>query len=154
VRLLLAGRYDGNESYFAELQALAAHLGVFDDVIFTGLITDAQLLAYYRGSHVFLSLSDHEGFCVPLIEAMWFDLPVIALGSSAVGETMGSAGIVLRDKADYDAIGALIRIVIGDTSLRETILAAQRRRRRDFDAETTLATFDRIVDTLQTGARG
>jgi glycosyltransferase involved in cell wall biosynthesis len=152
VRLILAGRYDGNEAYFAELQAQAAHLDVFDDVVFTGLITDGQLLAYYRGSHVFLSLSDHEGFCVPLVEAMWFDLPVIALGSSAVGETMGYAGIVLRDKRDHDAIGALIRIVMGDAALREAVLTSQHRRRMDFDADTTLAAFDHIVDLFHTGA--
>jgi glycosyltransferase involved in cell wall biosynthesis len=153
VRLILAGRYDGNEAYFAELQALAEQQGVFDDVIFTGLITDAELLAYYQGSHLFLSLSDHEGFCVPLVEAMWFDLPIIAYGSSAVGETMGSSGIVLRDKSDHDAIGALIRIIFGDEELRRKILESERLRRDDFRIENTLATFDRIVDGLLTRKR-
>jgi glycosyltransferase involved in cell wall biosynthesis len=148
VRLILAGRYDGNEAYFAELRARADQLGVFDDVIFTGLITDAELLAYYQGSHVFLSLSDHEGFCVPLVEAMWFDLPIVAFGSSAVAETMGNAGIVLLDKNDHEAIGALIRIVIGDEVLRNAVVATQRTRRDDFQVEKTLAIFDRIIDKL------
>jgi glycosyltransferase involved in cell wall biosynthesis len=153
VRLILAGRYDGNEAYFTELRALADQLGVFDDVVFTGLITDAELLAYYQGSQVFVSLSDHEGFCVPLVEAMCFDLPVIAYGSSAVAETMGNSGIVLLDKSDHDAIAALTRIVIGDEALRNTIIATQRARRDDFRVDKTLATFDRIVDRLLSCAR-
>lgn len=147
-RLILAGRYDGNEAYFSELQALCARLGVIGDVVFTGLITDAELLSYYRNSHLFLSMSDHEGFCVPLIEAMQFDLPIVAYGATAVRETMGEAGVVLNDKEDPEAIAALIRIVIGDAGLREQMLVTQRRRREDFDASKTLRLFDAYIDEL------
>jgi glycosyltransferase involved in cell wall biosynthesis len=148
VRLILAGRYDGNEAYFDELQTQAAELGVLDDVIFTGLISDGALLAYYRGSHLYLSLSDHEGFCVPLIEAMWFELPVIAYGATASGETLGYAGLVLDDKRDLEALAALVRIVLADAELRERIVASQRRRREDFSLAASLAVFDRVVDGL------
>ena len=147
-RLILAGRYDGNEAYFSELQALCAQRRVFDDILFTGLVTDADLLAYYRGSHIFMSMSDHEGFCVPLVEAMQFDLPIIAFGATAVAETMGDSGIVLNDKSDYEAIAALVRVLIGDDALREKVLVSQRKRREDFDSAKTLAMFDGYIDTL------
>ncbi len=147
-RLILAGRYDGNEAYYSELQTLAAQLGISHDVVFTGLITDADLLAYYRNSHLFVSMSDHEGFCVPLIEAMEFDLPIVAYGATAVGETMGDAGIVIADKSDHEAIAALIRILIGDEKLREQVLTSQRKRREEFTAAKTLRVFDGFIDRL------
>jgi len=148
VRLVLAGRYDGNETYFNELQSRSAQLGIFDDVIFTGLVTDAELLSYYRGSHFFISMSDHEGFCVPLVEAMQFDIPIIAYGATAVAETMGKAGIVLTNKADFDAIAALVRVIAGDERLREKVLESQRKRRDDFELSKTLQRFDEIIDDL------
>jgi glycosyltransferase involved in cell wall biosynthesis len=150
VRLVLAGRYDGNESYYAELRAEALNLGVLDAVVFTGLITDADLLAYYRGADIFLSLSEHEGFCVPLVEAMAFDIPIIAFASSAIGETLGSAGILLRDKSDPEAIAALIRIVLEDQKLQVKVLQSQRQRLRQFSADRTFEVLDDLVARLST----
>jgi len=147
-RLVLAGRYDGNESYYAELRAKALELGVFESVIFTGLISDAQLLAYYLSADVFVSLSDHEGFCVPLVEAMAFGIPIIAFGSSAIPETLGKTGLLLTDKSDLSEVAALVRIVLEDEALQRTIVNDQRRRLAEFSSARTLAKVDELMSKL------
>jgi glycosyltransferase involved in cell wall biosynthesis len=147
-RLVLAGRYDGNESYYAELRSKALELGVFESVIFTGLISDAQLLAYYLSADVFLSLSDHEGFCVPLVEAMAFNIPIIAFGSSAIPETLGNTGLLLTEKTDVNEIAALVRIVLEDEALRRTLVHDQRRRLGEFSSAFTLAKLDELMAKL------
>ena len=64
-----------------------------DRFIFTGPVPDAELAAYYRASSVYISLSEHEGFCVPLVEAMAMDVPVLAYSAAAVPDTLGGAGV-------------------------------------------------------------
>ena len=65
---------------------------------FPGQATDVELAAYYRNAHVYLSLSEHEGFCVPLVEAMATDVPILAYGAGAVPETLGGAGVTFSPK--------------------------------------------------------
>jgi glycosyltransferase involved in cell wall biosynthesis len=98
-----------------------------DEILFTGHIPDEELFAFYQASGVFLSLSEHEGFCLPLIESMIFDLPVIALDSTAVPYTLDGAGVLIRDSR-ADLVGELVEIVAHDERLREKILKGQRRR--------------------------
>lgn len=94
-RLLIAGRDDPALSiYTRDLQDLIVRLNVQDSVIFTGGVTDEELKALYLISDVFLMTSEHEGFCVPLVEAMSMKIPVIAYGSSAVPDTVGEAGLI------------------------------------------------------------
>jgi glycosyltransferase involved in cell wall biosynthesis len=143
-----SGRYEGNESYYAELRSKALELGVFESVIFTGLISDAQLLAYYLSADVFLSLSDHEGFCVPLVEAMAFNIPIIAFGSSAIPETLGNTGLLLTEKTDMNEIAALVRIVLEDEALRRTLVHDQRRRLGEFSSAFTLGKLDELMAKL------
>jgi glycosyltransferase involved in cell wall biosynthesis len=76
---------------------------------------------------VYASLSEHEGFCVPLLEAMAFDVPVVAYDAGAVAETLDGAGVLLQDKSPSD-IAALVHRLVRDTGLREAVLAGQRRR--------------------------
>ncbi len=132
-RLFLVGPDRIIENYRAGLSAMIKKLGL-EDAIFTGHITNAELAAYYKISHVFIGMSEHEGFCVPLLEAMYFNIPVVAFASSAVAETMGDAGIVFKDKK-YEESAELIDIVLSDTALREKIIASQRKRLLDFDKE-------------------
>jgi len=86
-RLLLVGDHRGFERYFDRLQELVRELRV-DEVVFTGHVDDDELYACYRAADVFLCLSEHEGFCVPLQEAMHFGLPVVAYDAGAVRETL------------------------------------------------------------------
>src|SRR5262249_39442730 len=130
-RLLLVGRDEELELYREELCAHAKRLQVEDGVVFTGHITIAELVAYYRVADVLLCLSEHEGFAVPLVEAMHFGVPVVALARAAVPETLRGAGILIED-LDFDLIAATIDRVCADREYRRCVLAAQRRRLRDF----------------------
>jgi glycosyltransferase involved in cell wall biosynthesis len=116
-----------------------------EDVIITGQITDAELLAYYRTAHLYWSVSEHEGFGVPLVEAMWFDVPVVAYRSAAVPETLGEAGLMFDRKDDLRAVAALAKLVTrDDETLRRRAIAAGRARREAF----TPASVRRILDEL------
>lgn len=98
-RLILAGSYSGMESYYAYQLTVQRELKL-RDVIFTGSIRQDALNACYRASHVFLCMSEHEGFCIPVIESMVMDVPVCAYASSAVPGTMDGAGVLFGRK-DY-----------------------------------------------------
>jgi glycosyltransferase involved in cell wall biosynthesis len=106
-----------------------------DDVFFTGPVgLQEGLGGYFRAADVFLCLSEHEGFCVPLLEAMFFDIPVIAYRATGVPYTLGEAGILVTRKR-YDVIGELIDLVTTDADLRRQIVTKQRNRLNDFAPE-------------------
>jgi glycosyltransferase involved in cell wall biosynthesis len=127
-RLLVVGDYRGHEGYYARLRERAQVLGLSltDDVVFTGHVEHDDLLAYYAASHLFLCLSEHEGFCVPLLEAMVFGLPVVAYDAGAVRETLRGAGVLLADK-DPELVAELVWRLRGDGALRQSVLATQQR---------------------------
>jgi len=124
-RLILAGDHRGHERYFARLDELVRELRV-EEVVFTGHLEHDELMACYAVSHLFLCLSEHEGFGVPLQEAMIFGLPVIAFDAGAVAETLGGGGILLADKEPF-AVAALVDRVLSDRPLREAVLRTQER---------------------------
>jgi glycosyltransferase involved in cell wall biosynthesis len=125
-RLLLVGDHWGYEPYLLFLQAMGRELGA-QEVVFTGQVEDDELRAYYASATAYVSLSEHEGFCVPLLEAMAFDVPVVAYDAGAVAETLGGAGLLVRDKSP-DALAALLARVATDARLRAEVREAQRRR--------------------------
>lgn len=132
-RLIIVGKAEENDPYAAHLLDVIRDLiGFGDSVFMPGSITEAQLAACYRSAHLFWSMSEHEGFCVPLIESMWFDVPVLAFASSAVPETLGDAGIMFTDKSNLRELAALAKLMVSDRELRGTILAAQQRQREKF----------------------
>jgi glycosyltransferase involved in cell wall biosynthesis len=124
-RLLLVGDHRGFERYLARLQQLARELRV-DEVVFTGQVDDDELYAYYRLADVFLCLSEHEGFGVPLQEAMLFGLPVIAYDAGAVRETLRGGGLLLRDKRPEVVAEVLDRVTHGG-DLRRAVTESQQR---------------------------
>lgn len=125
-RLLLVGATGGMEPYLEFLQTLVNRLGL-SDIIFTGHVSSAQLMALYRSANVFLSMSEHEGFGVPLLESMYFGLPIVAYKSSAVPETLGGSGLLVTKK-DYRAIAELIGLLLEDEKMRERVINRQRKR--------------------------
>jgi glycosyltransferase involved in cell wall biosynthesis len=136
-RLLLVGDTRGHERYYDRLREMVRELRL-DDVVFTGHVDDDDLVAYYRVSHLFLCLSEHEGFCVPLQEAMHFGLPVVAYDAGAVRETLHGGGVLLTGKRP-EVVAELAHLVLHDRALRERVLATQARaieevRRTDFGA--------------------
>jgi glycosyltransferase involved in cell wall biosynthesis len=134
-RLLLVGSYSGFERYLAMLHALVARLGT-PDVHFLGHISNEELTAFYDVADLFLCASAHEGFCVPIIEAFYKRVPVVAYASTAVPATMDGGG-VLYDTTDPIEIARLVAAVLDDPVLEDAVLASQdaaleRLQRRNF----------------------
>lgn len=146
-RLILAGSYAGFEDYLAQVQGLVSRLGA-SDVHILGQISDEELTALYDIADIFLCASEHEGFCVPLLEAFHKDVPVIAYAATAVPETMDGAGVLFEEK-DPVLVASLINAVVTDSGVREAILDAQtasltRHRTRGFD-RILLGHLDRML---------
>jgi len=123
-RLLIVGDHRGQERYLGALLRLVDDFRL-DEVVFTGHVDDDELRACYRAAHAFVSLSEHEGYGVPLLEAMAFELPVVAFDAAAVRETLAGAGVLLREKRP-DELAELLHGLIHDPQLREAVLAGQR----------------------------
>jgi glycosyltransferase involved in cell wall biosynthesis len=131
-RFIFVGRYDVVPQYYATIRALLSDYKMLEDrFIFTGPVPDAELAAYYRASSVYISLSEHEGFCVPLVEAMAMDVPVLAYGAAAVPDTLGGAGVQFAPK-DLEYAAELLGMLAFEDTPREEVLAGQRRRLQDF----------------------
>lgn len=144
-RLILAGSYAGMERYYRALQNYVEALMV-DDVIFTGHTRFASVLAYYRLADVFLCMSEHEGFCVPLLEAMFFEKPIIAFDSCAVPYTLGGSGALIKDK-DPVFVSLLINKIVNNARLREEIVAGQSERLKDLS-------YEKVRDAFVTQLKG
>lgn len=129
-RLILVGSWSGAESYYRRLCRYTAALQA-ENVLFTGHIPFPDILAYYHVADLFLCMSEHEGFCVPLVEAMYFGVPILAYRACAVPDTLGDSGILLDKKDPVEAAMVADRILT-DTSLRRELVARQRRRQQDF----------------------
>jgi glycosyltransferase involved in cell wall biosynthesis len=149
-RLVLVGGSNETNQYEEELRQLVQTLDLDGEVTFTGHVSDQQLVAYYRVADAFLSMSEHEGFGVPLLEAMYFDIPVIAYAAAAIPYTMGRAGIVVREK-NMLQIAERLHHVIEDLDFRAEILAGQRRRLRDFAPSKVQAMLRLYLDEFIAG---
>jgi glycosyltransferase involved in cell wall biosynthesis len=147
-RLLLVGDHRGFERYLDRLLELVRELRV-DQVVFSGQVDDDELYAYYRLADVFLCLSEHEGFGVPLQEAMLFGVPVVAYDAGAVRETLHGAGLLLKEKSPELVAELLDRLTHGG-ELRRALVASQKRaaaeiRATDFGA----LVLDRLRPVLE-----
>lgn len=118
-RLVLVG-HASPPQYLHSLKSLARRLDVHSRVVFAGKVSDKNLLHWYQLSDVLACTSEHEGFGVPLVEAMANGLPVVAYDAAAVAETVQDAGIVIRDKRPVTMALALHR-VLSDTPLRQSL---------------------------------
>src|SRR6478735_7338316 len=122
-RLIIAGSYGGFDAYLAQLHQLVARLGV-EDVHILGQVTNEELTALYDVADLFLCASEHEGFCVPLIEAFYKRVPVLAYAATAVPVTMDGGG-VLYERKDPSHVAALMHALVSDVALADQVLAAQ-----------------------------
>src|SRR6516225_9923999 len=125
--LVLVGQFDEQSSYKSHLDALVRRSGLDQQITFTGQVTDEELFGWYRAASAYVSLSEHEGVGVPLVEAMAFDLPVIAYASAAAPETLGDAGITISEKDPARILEPLIRLH-KDRSYRAEVIRSQRQR--------------------------
>jgi glycosyltransferase involved in cell wall biosynthesis len=132
-RFIFVGRYDAVPRYYAAVRALIAEYQMLPERFwFTGPVPTEELAAYYRNAHAYVSLSEHEGFCVPLVESMAMDVPVLAYAAGAVPETLAGAGVSFAPK-DLEQAAELLGALIYDEPLRAGVLHGQRARLRAFD---------------------
>ena len=131
-RFIFVGRYDGLPRYYAQIRALISEFEMLPDRFwFTGPVPDEDLAAFYRWADAYVSLSEHEGFCVPLVEAMAADVPVLAYAAGAVPETLGGAGMLFEPK-DLEVAAEMLGMLVYDRPVRDRIIQGQRRRLEDF----------------------
>ena len=147
-RFIFVGRSDVVPRYHAAVRALiAAYRMPRDRFLFAGPVPEDELASYYRHADAYVSLSEHEGFCVPLLEAMAADVPVLAYAAGAVPETLGGAGIAFAPK-DLEYAAELLGRLVYDGDLRAAVVAGQRRRLRDFEPARMEAALDRMLEEV------
>lgn len=139
-RLFLVGWHHPHSSaYSRALESFARSEGI-EGVQFTGAVNFQTLLAYYQGCDLFVSMSEHEGFGVPLIEAMHLGLPVVAYSAAAVPETTNGGAVVLSEK-DLALFAEAILRVHNDSEFRDQLVASGRKRSSEFMVEKIAPRF-------------
>lgn len=144
-RLFLVGRPDV-KSYFAALSAFVDRLGV-EGIHVVGRVTPGQLVAYYHSSDAFLAMSEHEGFGIPWLEAMYLGLPVITYSAAALGETVAGGGLLFAEKR-WELVAALLDVVMRDDQARARLVQAGRRRVSELRPERFEARVVSLMDEI------
>jgi glycosyltransferase involved in cell wall biosynthesis len=140
------------KAYTAHLKNFVKGLGLDSSVIFAGKVKDEELAEHYRNADVFLCMSEHEGFCVPLLEAMHFHVPIVAYRSTGIPYTLGDSGVLIGEK-DYIKIAELVNIVLQDRRLKARIVERQDRRLEEFDQAHVRKKISGIVGAIYQDAQ-
>lgn len=145
-RFIFVGKTDAVPRYYDTIRALLLEYQMPSDrFIFTGPLPDADLATIYRHARAYISLSEHEGFCVPLVESMAMGVPILAYATTAVPETLGGAGVAFAPK-DLEYAAELLGALAYDRDIREPVIAGQYRRVEDFaDARIEQALDDMLA---------
>lgn len=143
-RLWLVGSHAMSEAYLGQVREAIRAQGLDDAVTLTGTVPMSALVAYYRGATAFVTLSEHEGFCVPLLEAMRAGLPVVASDAGAIPDTLGDAGILLSG-TDPDIVAAALERAVRDAALRKDLIARGQRHLVAFTPEAVADDLDRAL---------
>ena len=131
-RFIFVGKYDAVPRYYQSIRGMMEQYRLLNErFVFTGPVPDEDLAVYYRHAAVYISLSEHEGFCAPLLEAMATDVPILAYAEAAVPETLGGAGVQFAPK-DMEYAAELLGLLTFDDELRANVIAGQRRRLAHF----------------------
>ena len=132
------------EIYNNELDELVVRLKL-RNIYFTNKVSPSDLKTYYRLADIFLCMSEHEGFCVPLLECMYFKVPIIAYNSTAIPYTLKNAGVLINSKS-YIEIAELIDVIVNDKRLQGQIIRAQTSRLSDFSRQNAEKKLRIIID--------
>jgi L-malate glycosyltransferase len=144
-RFIFVGRTDATPTYYAAIQSMIERYRMpAGRFIFTGPVPDDDLATYYRMANVYISLSEHEGFCVPLLEAMAADVPVLAYSAAAIPDTLGGAGVQFAPK-DLEYAAELLGELAYNDTLRAQVIAGQRRRLGDFGDDRIRTELERLT---------
>jgi len=147
-RFLLVGRAGRMERYQQAVEARAEAWGLQpSEFAFTGHLGFPDLLACYSTADVFISMSEHEGFAVPLVESMLLDLPILAYAAGAVPDTLGGAGVLFREKR-FEEIAEMADLLASDGVLAASVVAGQRQRLERFSPERVEAELIGFVEEV------
>ncbi|RPI53918.1 MAG: glycosyltransferase [Chloroflexi bacterium] len=149
VRLWLVGAQP-MPVYARFLQRLIVQLGLAGVVELAGQVSLPDLKTYYQAADLFVCASRHEGFGVPLLESMAFDVPVLARSSTAVPDTLGQAGVLFHG-SDYGAIAEAVHLLLTETGLRRRVIDRQRRRLGEFAPEQVEARLRQALQRVGVG---
>lgn len=138
--------------YAAAVFAFADELGLAEAVVHGEGLTPSELAAWYEDADIFVCLSRHEGFCIPLLEAMRAGTPIVALDAGAVGETLADAGLLLATDRPGTVAAAIDRVRC-DPGLAGILAAAGRRRLGDFDPQRTASRFVEVLGRVADAER-
>lgn len=148
VRLVLVGKTPRHRAYFDALQALAYEERFTpEEVLFLGHVSHEDLLACYSTASVFVSMSEHEGFGVPLVESMLMRVPVLAYSAAAVPYTLAGAGVQFTEKR-IPEVAEIAHALCADDRLRGEVLAGQDRRLAAFAPDAVERALRGYVDSL------
>ena len=134
-------------TYDRALDTLVCRLGLAGSVIFTDRVPPTDLRSYYEAADIFLCASLHEGFCAPLLEAMYYDVPIVARATTAVPETLGQAGILYRTLS-APIVAEAIQLLMSDRELRARVIARQRSRLADFSPSRVRSTLRSVLESV------
>lgn len=149
VRLIVAGNPHSLPSYFQAVRDLASRFYLSsDDIVFTGHIRFDELLAVYQLGDLYLSMSEHEGFCLPLIESCYFRVPIIAYDAGAISETLRGAGILVKEK-NPEYIASLAEKVMFDETLNAKLKELGARRIEEFRQDVQPERLLKILKELE-----
>ncbi len=142
-----------SKEYLTLLMEIAKDLDVENNVNFTMGVPAEQLSSYYKGSDALVCLSEHEGFCVPLLEAMHNYLPIIAYDSSAIGETLGNAGIIIPASDPVTTAVAMSKM-ISDQELQAYFRPRMAARLRELSITRSTEKLYRALSELEPALAG
>ena len=152
-RLLLVGTGEGLEPYVDHLYRLVSRLGLDGSVVFAGHYgAEDGLAGFYRMADVYVSMSEHEGFCIPLIEAMHYDLPVVAHASTGVPYTMGQAGVLIHQK-DPAVVAEMVHEVEINETLRHQLIKGQHTQLDLFSPDQARAQLREVLQAFSVQAK-
>jgi glycosyltransferase involved in cell wall biosynthesis len=147
VRVVLVGKLPRQRHYFDAVQAYMYEEGFTpSEVVFTGHVSHRELLACYKAARVFVCLSAHEGFGVPLVESMILDVPVLALSTTAVPHTLGGAGVQFPPGTPLAETAEMAYLLATDEALRRAVIAGQRARLPALGPEAVEAALRRYLE--------
>lgn len=142
-KLYLVGGYSSH-AYWRALQRFVTKLDLDSSVKLTGAISDQDLESYYKTTDVFVCLSQHEGFCVPLIEAMKHQIPIVSLDSSAIGETLLDGGLLLKNSDPFVVASAVDRVTT-DINLKSSLIKAGQTRAKELSLENSQQKYKEVM---------
>ncbi len=145
-RLNIVGS-DNLVSYKQVLVALIAELGLQEQVQFSGRVSQAQFKTYYECADLYVTASHHEGFCVPLIECMYFNVPILGHDATAIPETLGDAGILYNDLG-YAEVAQMAHLMISNKAVRQQIIAKQQERLESFAPDRVETILQDVLQRL------